>query len=230
MNKYFNVAGPCIPGVHYMIPAFERLTEVIPLIEYGQYYVIHAARQSGKTTFLWDVTKKLNEEGKYYALYCSLESVQDVKDPKDGIPAVVDCIKTALQRSEIPNHEEFAKNANYSSFTSVLELELMKFCKVLDKPFVLFFDEADCLSEGTMIAFLRQLRSGYNSRMAAPFVHSIALVGMRNIRDFKAKVRPESETLGSASPFNIVTKTLTLTNLTKEQITGLYNQHTQETG
>ncbi|MDR1974028.1 MAG: ATP-binding protein, partial [Bacteroidales bacterium] len=84
MNKYFNVAGPCIPGVHYMIPAFERLTEVIPLIEYGQYYVIHAARQSGKTTFLLDVTKKLNEEGKYYALYCSLESVQDVKDPEKG--------------------------------------------------------------------------------------------------------------------------------------------------
>jgi hypothetical protein len=53
---------------------------------------------------------------------------------------------------------------------------------------------------------------------------------MRNIRDFKAKVRPDSETLGSASPFNIAKTALTLTNLTKEQITELYNQHTQETG
>jgi hypothetical protein len=213
-----------------MIPAFERLTEVIPLIEYGQYYVIHAARQTGKTTFLLDVTKKLNEEGKYYALYCSLESVQDVKDPKDGIPAVVSCLKTFLKNSNIPNAKEFAKDADYSDFTNVLRSELASFCGQLDKPFVIFFDEADCLSEGTMITFLRQLRGGYNYRSIDPFVHSVALVGMRNIRDFKAKVRPESETLGSASPFNIAKTALTLTNLTKEQIAELYNQHTQETG
>jgi Holliday junction resolvase len=56
------------------------------------------------------------------------------------------------------------------------------------------------------------------------------LVGMRNIRDYKAKVRPDSESLGSASPFNIVTESLTLKNFTKEEITQLYRQHTDETG
>jgi hypothetical protein len=35
---------------------------------------------------------------------------------------------------------------------------------LLDKPLVIFFDKADCLSEGTLISFLRQLRDGYNSR------------------------------------------------------------------
>jgi hypothetical protein len=58
----------------------------------------------------------------------------------------------------------------------------------------------------------------------------VALVGMRNIRDFKAKVRPDSETLGSASPFNIVKEALTLRNFTKEEIAELYEQHTTETG
>jgi hypothetical protein len=53
---------------------------------------------------------------------------------------------------------------------------------------------------------------------------------MRNIRDFKAKIRPDSETLGSASPFNIITKSLTLSNFTKEEIVELYIQHTAETG
>jgi hypothetical protein len=53
---------------------------------------------------------------------------------------------------------------------------------------------------------------------------------MRNIRDYKAKVRPDSETLGSASPFNIVTKTYTLQNFTKEEIAQLYRQHTGEAG
>jgi hypothetical protein len=53
---------------------------------------------------------------------------------------------------------------------------------------------------------------------------------MRNIRDYKAQVRPDSESLGSASPFNIVTETFTLKNFTLEEITALYRQHTEETG
>ncbi|MDR2691338.1 MAG: ATP-binding protein, partial [Dysgonamonadaceae bacterium] len=97
---------------------------------------------------------------------------------------------------------------------------------MLDKPLVILFDEADCLSEGTLISFLRQLRSGYNDRSFVPFVHSVALAGMRNIRDYKAKIRPDSESLGSASPFNIVTKAYTLQNFTKDEITQLYLQHT----
>jgi hypothetical protein len=43
-------------------------------------------------------------------------------------------------------------------------------------------------------------------------------------------IRPDSETLGSASPFNIVTKSLTLKNFTKDDIILLYQQHTGETG
>jgi hypothetical protein len=77
---------------------------------------------------------------------------------------------------------------------------------------------------------MRQLRNGYNDRSITPFIHSLALVGMRNIRDYKAKIRPESESLGSASPFNIVTESMTLKNFTKEEITTLYGQHTEETG
>jgi hypothetical protein len=53
---------------------------------------------------------------------------------------------------------------------------------------------------------------------------------MRNIRDYKAKVRPDSDTLGSASPFNIATEALTLTNFTRDEIASLYGQHTAETG
>ena len=76
--RYFNVAGPCNKKQHYMIEASTRLHGVEQLIEYGQYFVIHAARQSGKTTYLQDLTQRLNAEGKYYALYCSLETLQGV--------------------------------------------------------------------------------------------------------------------------------------------------------
>jgi hypothetical protein len=88
----------------------------------------------------------------------------------------------------------------------------------------------DCLSNGTLIAFLRQLRDGYVNRRTIPFVQSVALVGMRNIRDYKSNIRDDEETLGTASPFNIVTETLTLRNFTQEEIARLYDQHTGTTG
>jgi hypothetical protein len=53
---------------------------------------------------------------------------------------------------------------------------------------------------------------------------------MRNIRDYKARIHPDSETLGSASPFNIVAKTFNLRNFTKAEVADLYAQHTANTG
>jgi hypothetical protein len=228
--RYFNIAGPCNIKEHYMIDASTRLQGVEQLIDQKQYFVIHAARQSGKTTYLQDLTRRLNAGGKYYALYCSLEKVQGIIEPERGIPSIVRQIRNKLKNTDIPHRLDFDKDADYEDFAGVLEELLTRFCKLLDKPLVILFDEADCLSEGTLISFLRQLRSGYNDRSITPFVHSIALVGMRNIRDYKAKVRDEKESLGSASPFNIITKTYTLQNFTKEEIIQLYRQHTGETG
>ncbi|MCP4047775.1 MAG: ATP-binding protein, partial [Gammaproteobacteria bacterium] len=85
-------------------------------------------------------------------------------------------------------------------------------------------------SNGTLIAFLQQLRYGYVKRSRTPFIHSIALVGMRNIRDYKGKIREDRETLGTASPFNIVKRALTLHNFTPDEMTRLYRQHTEKTG
>ena len=228
--RYFNIAGPCNKGKHYMVEAASRIHGVEQLIEMAQYFVIHAARQSGKTTYLQDLALRLNETGKYYALYCSLEGMQGIEDAAIGIPQVVRNIKEALFFSVVPHKEEFALNPDYEHFSGVLKKELSLFCTLLAKPLILLFDEVDCLSDGTLISFLRQLRNGYNNMSTIPFVHSIALVGMRNIRDYKAKVRPDSQSLGSSSPFNIVSETFTLSNFTKEEVTSLYKQHTDETG
>ncbi len=44
MKPYFNVAGPCVPGEHYMLPAQERCQGIPELIDRKQYFVIHAAQ------------------------------------------------------------------------------------------------------------------------------------------------------------------------------------------
>jgi hypothetical protein len=230
MKKYFNIAGPCNAAEHYMIPSELRCGGIADLIDQKQYFVIYAARQSGKTTLLLDLVKQLNDEGQYYALYCSLESAQGIDDPKEGIPAIIKRLSSQVKMTDPSGTRTFAENADFSDYTNVLRTELVHFCRDSDKPPVILFDEADCLSNGTLISFLRQLRDGYVNRSAIPFVHSVGLIGMRNIRDYKGRIREERETLGSASPFNIVTEVLTLHNFTQEEIGQLCSQHTQQTG
>jgi len=230
MHLLFNVAGPCLPSEHYMIDPLRNIgKEVLGLIDSKHYFVIHAARQSGKTTLLLELTDKIEAEGKYYALYCSLEKIQGIADSKEAMPEIIDALKMAFYGSNIPQAELFAKEPSSIGFASLLQFELSKISKTLDKPLIIFFDEADCLSESTLISFLRQLRNGYISRSKIPFIHSLALVGMRNIRDYKAHIRDDSATLGSASPFNIVTESLSIRTFTKDEVSELYSQHTAET-
>lgn len=172
---------------------------------------------------------ELENSKHYYALYCSLETVQGISDPVEGIPAIIRAIQSnlpwypAFKAATIPPADLSDYNTGFKSY-------LANFCASLDRPLVVLFDEADCLSGQTMVAFLRQLRDGYVNRARAPFPASIALVGLSNIRDYKAKVRQNSETLGSASPFNVIAKSLTLGNFTREEIAALYRQHTSDTG
>jgi hypothetical protein len=222
MNRYFNTAGPCVPGKHYLLASADRLREVAELIAREQYFVIHAARQSGKTTLLLDLCRTLEAGGTYRALYCSLESVQGFTDPAEGIPAVVGCLRSNLRALSWP--DPFAEGP----VNTVLKEGLTRLCVALDKPLVLLLDEVDCLADGTLITFLRQLRDGYVNRAGGqPFPSSVALVGMRNIRDYKARIRPGGSTLGSASPFNIAAESLTLANFTEAEVGALYSRHSR---
>jgi len=230
MKKTFNIAGPCHPNKHYMLPTQERCQGIMELIDQEQYFVIHAARQSGKTTLLLELAQQLNEGENYYALYCSLESVQGITDPKEGIPAIIHVMKTQIKFDKTLRQCAFAEQVNENEFNVALREALTYCCEDLDKPLVILFDEIDCLSDGTLISFLRQLRDGYVNRSRIPFVHSVMLIGMRNIRDYKGKISEERETLGSASPFNIVKTSKTLRNFTRDEIAKLYAQHTQQTG
>ena len=62
MPKMFNIAGPCIPGEHYLVPTLARLPQLDGLIAAKQFFVIHAARQSGKTTLLKALARNLTSK------------------------------------------------------------------------------------------------------------------------------------------------------------------------
>ena len=233
MEKFFNIAGPCNPAEHYMLPATARLPEIMRLVARRQYFAIHAARQSGKTTLLKGLVRDINASGERIALYFTVESVQAYPDPHDGIAKIVERMRTDLLGhpvfGEIAKNPASAPDAPADGFIGV-KLFLSMLARKAVKPLVVFFDEVDGLTEGTAVTFLRELRDGYITRDDIPFPASVAIVGMMDIRDMKAKVRPHSETLGSKSPFNIISKDFTLRNFTEEEVRELYAQHTAATG
>ena len=72
--RTFNIAGNCLADMHYMLPALPRIPDALNLVHAGRYFVLHAPRQSGKTTSIQALQDALNSEGLYHAVYCTLEA------------------------------------------------------------------------------------------------------------------------------------------------------------
>ena len=55
--RFFNTSGPVVAADHYCIPPLERLNlaDVRRLIRDKRYFVLHAPRQTGKTSALLDL-------------------------------------------------------------------------------------------------------------------------------------------------------------------------------
>ena len=73
MPRWFNTAGPCKPDIHYMLPPTERLLMVERIITQQGYFVIHAPRQTGKTTAMLALGQQLTANGQYTAVLVSAE-------------------------------------------------------------------------------------------------------------------------------------------------------------
>ncbi|MDE2907429.1 MAG: ATP-binding protein, partial [Acidobacteriota bacterium] len=60
--RFFNTEGPVRPGDHYHIPPLDRLNldELLGLVRDKKYFVLHAPRQTGKTSALLALRDLLN--------------------------------------------------------------------------------------------------------------------------------------------------------------------------
>jgi len=73
--KFFNTAGRCIHPDHYMLPGIDRLDifDLERLIAQKAYFVLHAPRQTGKTTAMFELAHQLTESGDYIGVVVSME-------------------------------------------------------------------------------------------------------------------------------------------------------------
>jgi hypothetical protein len=230
--RIFNTAGPVDPNKHYYVP--HRLDEAVflELIDQEKYFILHAPRQSGKTTAIRMFVQQLNATHKYQALYVNVEPAQAARgNVKHGMEIILNRLRGAaelLLNSDDPFFIYIEKALDRVSGGSLQEV-LEKWSRVSDKPIVLFIDEIDSLVGDTLISVLRQLRAGYNER-PDNFPQSVCLIGVRDVRDYRIWSESENNMVLGGSAFNIKAESLVLSSFSLEQIRDLYGQHAQETG
>ncbi|HMQ12782.1 MAG TPA: ATP-binding protein, partial [Candidatus Competibacter phosphatis] len=84
--RFFNTAGPVDAARHYTLPPLSRidLDDVLQLIEQQKYFVLHAPRQTGKTSVLLALMALLNRGERYRCLYANIEGGQAYRGNVDA--------------------------------------------------------------------------------------------------------------------------------------------------
>ena len=213
-----------MPADHYHLPPLERegADQLLRFVEEKKYFVVHAPRQSGKTTALIALRNALNERG-YRAVYANLQGAQTGDD--DVGRATRTILGRLATRAEAALGDrsflrEWKTAVDGCEPEDLLRTGLRHWAATDAKPLVVLLDEVDALEGATLLSVLHQLRADYDERPTR-FPASVAVCGLRSPADYA---------IPSASPFNIVAESLRLGDFSEDEVRMLLGQHTGETG
>ena len=197
--RFFNTAGPVRPDEHYCIPPLERfdLDEVLRLVETKKYFVLHAPRQTGKTSALLALADRLNGQG-YGCVYTTVETARTAReDVEQAMRTVLAGLSSQVRSTLGDGFPARVWSGILAEFgpSEALRETLKRWSEASAKPLVLLIDEIDALQGDPLLAVLQQLRAGYPMRHGG-FPQSVVLCGLRDVRDYRIR--------STSSPFNIV--------------------------
>ena len=240
--RFFNTEGPVRAEDHYAIPPLKRgnVAEILQLIRDKRYFVLHAPRQTGKTSALIALRDLLNSggapegasapSGGFRCVDVNVEVGQVARDDvQEGMRAILSSLATSAELLGDGYVEDVWPDILAKSGpNNALRRTLARWCLANPKPLVLLVDEIDSLVGDTLLSVLRQLRAGYQQRPKG-FPHSVVLCGVRDIRDYRIK-SSTGEVVAGGSPFNVAAKSLRLGDFTRKETRRLMLQHILETG
>ncbi len=232
--RFFNTAGPVRPDDHYAIQPLDRMDvdELLGLIRAKQYFVLHAPRQTGKTSALIALRDLLNS-GEAGSFRCVDVNVEVGQVARDDVAAGMRAILSSLASRALLLGDDYLDDVWPDMLSKVgpndaLRHVLMHWCVANPTPLVLLVDEIDSLVGDTLLSVLRQLRAGYPQRPEG-FPQSVVLCGVRDIRDYRIR-SSAGEVIAGGSPFNVAAKSLRMGDFTEAETYALMAQHTEETG
>ena len=232
--RFFNTEGPVRPNDHYAIDPLERadIDEFLGLIRAKRYFVLHAPRQTGKTSALIALRDLLNrgEAGDFRCVDVNVEVAQVARDDvAEGVRAILSSLSMSARLLGDDSLEDVWPDIlAKAGANNALREVLARWCVANPVPLVLLVDEIDSLVGDTLLSVLRQLRAGYEHRPEG-FPQSIVLCGVRDIRDYRIR-SSTGEVVAGGSPFNVAAKSLRLGDFTEAETRTLMAQHTEETG
>ena len=232
--RFFNTEGPVRPDDHYAIPPLARANkaQILDLILAKRYFVLHAPRQTGKTSALIALRDLLNsgEVGNFRCVDVNVEVGQvALDDVAEGMRAILSSLAVSAEMLGDDYLEDVWPNLlERAGPNNALRRTLNSWCLANPVPLVLLVDEIDSLVGHTLLSVLRQLRAGYTHRPRG-FPHSVVLCGVRDVRDYRVR-SSTGEVISSGSPFNIAAKSLRLGDFSQQETSALMAQHTEETG
>ncbi len=232
--RFFNTAGPIIAADHYHIPPLERLRldEVLLLIQQKRYFVLHAPRQTGKTSTLLALMDELNSIGHYRCLYINVEIGQSAReDVGAAMQAILGQLASRAERllGERIVAEVWRESLADLGPHSALQNVLSRWSAADDRPLVLLIDEIDALIGDTLLAVLRQLRAGYPDR-PQHYPQTVVLCGVRDVRDYRIRSATGNAIIAGGSAFNVRAESLRLGDFSPDEVQALLAQHTETTG
>ena len=232
--RFFNTTGPVVAADHYLIPPLDRvdLADLRRLIAQKRYFVLHAPRQTGKTSALLALQSVLNDEGDHRCVYANVEGAQAAREDVGRVVRAVlsELASRAQDRLGDDSLEEIwpevlAKHGPDGGF----RVALTRWARAAPRPLVLLIDEIDALVGDSLLSVLRQLRAGYDMRPDG-FPQSVVLCGVRDVRDYRIRSSSANTMVAGGSAFNVKAKSLRLGDFCRDDVRALLGQHTAETG
>lgn len=232
-EKFFNTEGPIDSEDHYYLPQRLSLASILQLIARKKYFILHAPRQTGKTTSIISLIQEINQAGNFYALYVNVEPAQAARSRvREGIFAILSLLESAIELQFGPEEPALSffhhLPTGPGDHLTILTKFLRFWASHATKPLVLFIDEIDSLVGDTLISVLRQLRAGYLNRPKG-FPQSLCLIGVRDVRGYRIWSEEKESLILGGSAFNIKAESLTLSSFSKQEVKKLLLQHTKTT-
>lgn len=236
MNKAFNTTGTCFPAKHYMVDLSGRLKQIARMVDAGRYFCINRARQYGKSTVIYGLSRLLAERYIVFSLSFQRMSAAKFRDEDTFCRAFISRMQQSLaiqgQQGHWPEYMDILA-ARAADFHRPLDLtdmfdDISLLCSHSPKPVILIIDEVDnACNNQIFVDFLGQLRDLYLNRELTPTFQSVILAGVYNVKNLRSKEGSDSGSRYN-SPWNIADDFTIDMRFHPEDIAGMLQEYESE--
>ncbi|MCI0693350.1 AAA-like domain-containing protein [candidate division KSB1 bacterium] len=213
--REFNTSGPNNPDIHFTVMREALLQKALEQItrpadpKGGRYFTLYAPRQTGKTTFVEQLMKRLGRR-QYFPAMISFEALSGLEESTFYRELGKRLDRMGNFPFAIP---EMNSRHDFEDFLSALKTQIpQKLCLIIDE-----FDGLNAPYLGDLLHLLRLI---YHARGQKYNLHALILIGVRNLTEINIE---------RASPFN-TNDEIRLRFFTREETYDLMAQYEAESG